>query len=180
VRIESTIIARDPIPTWFFAMVVVRQGDRFLLVHEAKHGQGWCVPAGRVEPGETLVEAALRETLEETGVPVVLDGVLRVEHSPRPKGTARMRFVFLAHPQANVLPKSVPDEESLEAKWFSLEEVPGLPLRWPDVLQVLQHVFDGGPIFPLSLIAPEGAAWSDAAPTWSNGTLAVRMLPKAK
>ena len=39
---------RDPIPTWFFAPVVVRQGDRFLLVHEAKHEQGWCVPAGRV------------------------------------------------------------------------------------------------------------------------------------
>jgi len=63
---------RKPIPTWFFALVVVRQGDRFLLVHEAKHGQGWCVPAGRVEPGETLFDAALRETSEETGVPVVL------------------------------------------------------------------------------------------------------------
>jgi phosphatase NudJ len=67
---------RAPIPTWFFALVVVRQGDRFLLVHEAKHGQGWCVPAGRVEPGESLFDAAVRETLEETGVPVVLDGVL--------------------------------------------------------------------------------------------------------
>ena len=32
---------RNPIPTWFFALVVVRKGERFLLVHEAKHGQGW-------------------------------------------------------------------------------------------------------------------------------------------
>jgi len=158
-------------------MVVVRQSDRFLLVHEAKHGQGWCVPAGRVEPGETLFEAALRETLEETGVPVVLDGVLRVEHSPRPKGSARMRFVFLAHPQADVPPKSMPDEESLEAKWFSLEEVHSLPLRWPDGLQVLQYVIDGGPAYPLSLIAREGAAWSDAVSTLSNGAITARMLP---
>ena len=49
---------RDPIPTWFFALVVVRQGDRFLLVHEAKHGQDWYLPAGRVEPGESLTDAA--------------------------------------------------------------------------------------------------------------------------
>ena len=153
---------REPIPTWFFALVVVRQDDCFLLVHEAKHGQGWCVPAGRVEPSETLFDAALRETLEETGVPVVLDGVLRVEHSPRPEGTARVRVIFLAHPQANVPPKSVPDEESLEAKWFSLEEVHGLPLRGHDVLEILKYVSDGGLVHPLSFIAKEGATWRDA------------------
>ena len=150
---------REPISTWFFALVVVRQGDRFLLVHEAKHGQGWCVPAGRVELGETLFDAALRETLEETGVPVVLDGVLRVEHSPRPEGTARVRVIFLAHPQADVPPKSVPDEESLEAKWFSLEDMRGLPLRGHDVLEILKYVSGGGPVHPLSMIAGEGANW---------------------
>ena len=40
---------REAIPTWFFAIVVVRRGDRFLLVHERKHGQLWYLPAGRVE-----------------------------------------------------------------------------------------------------------------------------------
>lgn len=39
--------------------------------------------------------AARVETLEETGVPVVLDGVLRVKHSLRPEGRARFRVVFL-------------------------------------------------------------------------------------
>ena len=50
-------LARDPIATWFFAVVVVRLDDRFLLVHERKHGQLWYLPAGRAEPGETLVAA---------------------------------------------------------------------------------------------------------------------------
>ena len=47
-------MSRTPSATWFFALVVVRRGDRFLLVHERKHGQTWYLPAGRVEPGETL------------------------------------------------------------------------------------------------------------------------------
>jgi len=35
---------RSAIPTWFFAVVVVRKGDRFLLVHERKRGQLWHLP----------------------------------------------------------------------------------------------------------------------------------------
>ena len=149
---------RDPIPTWFFALVVVRQGDRFLLVHEAKHGQGWYLPAGRVEPGETLAQAAERETLEETGVPVVLDGVLRVEHTPRHDGTARVRVIFVGHPAADVPPKSIADEESLEAAWFALDDLDDLPLRTPEVRNILRHVHHGGAVYPLGLIANEG--WS--------------------
>lgn len=147
---------RDPIPTWFFALVVVRQGDRFLLVHEAKHGQGWYLPAGRVEPGESLTHAAVRETLEEAGVPVALDGVLRVEHTPRPDGTARVRVIFVGHPAADVPPKSIADEESLEAAWFALDALDRLPLRTPEVREILRHVQDGGPVHPLDLIVEEG------------------------
>ncbi|MEQ8273168.1 MAG: hypothetical protein RMA76_11295 [Deltaproteobacteria bacterium] len=32
---------RKAIPSWFFSVVVVRLGHRFLLVHEKKHGQQW-------------------------------------------------------------------------------------------------------------------------------------------
>jgi phosphatase NudJ len=48
-------MARDPIPTWFFALTVVRRGQHFLLVHETKHEQLWYSPAGRAEPGEHLI-----------------------------------------------------------------------------------------------------------------------------
>jgi len=66
----------------FFVKVVIRRGDHFLLVQERRFNQPWHVPAGRADPGETLVAAALRETMEEAAVPVILDGILRVEHSP--------------------------------------------------------------------------------------------------
>jgi phosphatase NudJ len=58
--------------------------------------QGWWLPAGRVDPGETFAKAALRETEEEAGVKVVLKGVLRVEHSLCTNLVARMRVVYYA------------------------------------------------------------------------------------
>jgi len=149
-------MAREPIPTYFFAVVVVRKGDRFLLVHERKHGQKWYLPAGRVEPGETLSEGAIRETLEETGVPVEIVGVLRVEHSPLP-GYARVRVIYLARPVGDTEPKREPDEESLGAAWVSLGDLDTLPLRGPEVRELLWAVARGAPVYPPSLIAPEGA-----------------------
>jgi phosphatase NudJ len=149
-------MARAPIPTWFFALVVVRDGERFLAVHEAKHGRLWYLPAGRVEPGETLADAARRETLEETGVPIVLEGILRVEHTPTPEGTARVRVIFVARPADRTPPKSLPDSESLEARWVTLSELSSLPLRGSEVRELFQHVASGGTVHPLSLLGSEG------------------------
>src|SRR3954469_20111697 len=88
---------REPIPTWCFALVVVRKGDRFLLVQESKYGEPWYLPGGRVEAGGSFVTAAVRETLEEAGVPVRITGIIRIEPSPTPAGS-RMRVIFLAEP----------------------------------------------------------------------------------
>ena len=152
-------MARDPIPTWYFALVVVRFGHRFLLVHERKHGSHWYLPAGRVESGETLVEGARRETLEEAGIPIVIEGILRIEHQPFQEGQARLRIIFVARPQDDTSPKRIPDEESLGAGWFSLEELNRLSLRGEEVRQILQYVASGAPIYPLRLLTFEGAPY---------------------
>lgn len=164
-RYASGVAApRTPIPTWFFAVVVVRKGDRFLLVHERKHGQRWYLPAGRVEPGETFFDAAVRETLEETGVPVRLDGVLRVEHTPSPDGSMRVRILFTAVPIDDRPPRAVPDEESLGAAWVTLDELDRYPLRGEDVREVFRYVAEGGRVHPLSAVAFE----ADRLP-WPRG-----------
>jgi 8-oxo-dGTP pyrophosphatase MutT (NUDIX family) len=149
-------VSRKPIDTWFFALVVVRKGDRFLLVQERKHGQRWYVPAGRAEPGESLLEAALRETLEETGVPVRLLGLLRLEHSPLGR-EARVRALFLAEPMDDTPPKSHPDDESLQAAWVSLPELEDYELRGDEVEALLRYVAGGGAVYPLGLLRPEGS-----------------------
>ncbi len=152
-------MARDPVPTWYFSLVVVRRGDRFVLVHERKHAQAWYLPAGRAEPGETLVEAALRETREEAGIPIVLEGVLRLEHTPAPDGTARVRAFFLARPEGDLPLKSIGDEHSQGAAWVSLEDLDRYPLRGDEVRELFAYVAGGGAVAPLSLLALEGAPW---------------------
>ncbi len=143
-------MAREPIPTWSFSLVVVRLGERILLVHEREHGQGWYLPAGRVELGETFGQAAVRETQEEAGIDVVLEGVLRIEHSPTPLHS-RMRVIFVARPADDAQPKSVPDKESLGAKWFTLDEMADVELRAEEARTLARMVLDGATIHPLSV-----------------------------
>ena len=152
-------MARDPIPSWYFVLVVVRLGHRFLLVHERKHGQLWYLPAGRVELGEDFITAAKRETLEETGVPVEIEGILRFEHSPHPFGT-RVRVILLARPIDDTPPKEIPDKDTLGARWFTLEELKKQNLRGPEVIKIFEHVNKGPMIAPLSLLTEEGAPFN--------------------
>lgn len=151
-------MSREAIPTWFFAMAVVRKGHRFLLVHERKHGQGWYLPAGRVEPGEALFDAAVRETLEESGVPIVVEGVLRVEHTPS-RSDARCRVFVLARPLDDTAPRATPNEHSLEAAWVSLDELKNYRLRGDEVRDVMAYVLRGGAVHPPSVVTFEGAPW---------------------
>ena len=151
-------MAKKPIESWMFALVVVRKGNRFLLVHERKHGQRWYLPAGRVEFGETFPEAAKREVMEEAGVPISLDGILRIEHTPRSDGSARIRMIFLASPVDDTPPKSVPDDESLEARWLTIGEIDtlGLSLRSPEVIRLFEQVQRGVTLMPMSMLTLEG------------------------
>lgn len=148
-------------PTLAFALVVVRHRGAFLLVHERRHGQGWYLPAGRVEPGETLEDAAHRETLEESGVEITLEGILRIEHTPWPDGHVRMRIFYVARPAGDPTPKSSADEHSLGAAWVTLGDLDRLRLRGDEVRRILAYVASGPPLAPLSLITREGAPFPE-------------------
>lgn len=143
-----------PIATDFFALCVVRDGLRFLLVEEHER-RGWYLPGGRVEPGETLVDAAVRETFEEAGITIVVESVLRIEHTPNPDGRARVRVVFVARPVDDRPPKAEADEHTLGARWFSLDELGTLATRGPDVVSYVQQVVKGAPLAPLTLLGYE-------------------------
>ncbi|HSP80098.1 MAG TPA: NUDIX domain-containing protein [Myxococcaceae bacterium] len=149
-------MVREAIPSWYFALVVVRDEDRFLVVQERKHEQRWYLPAGRVEIGETLADGARREVLDETGVEVELTGVLRIEHTPLPE-FSRVRVFYVARPSGAKTPKTTADEHSLQARWVTLAELRALPLRELEVFEVFEAVLGGAPVVPMSVLTAEGA-----------------------
>ncbi|HUQ06862.1 MAG TPA: NUDIX domain-containing protein, partial [Kofleriaceae bacterium] len=96
----------------------------------------------------------IREVLEETGVPVTIDGIYRIEHSPSPD-RARVRVVFAATPRDDTPPKTTADDESLGAAWLTLDEIGRLPLRGSDLRALLETVAAGRAVFPLELLDGE-------------------------
>jgi 8-oxo-dGTP pyrophosphatase MutT (NUDIX family) len=147
----------QPIPTWFFAVVIVRMGHRVLLVEEQGE-KGWYFPAGKVESGETVEGAAIRETKEEAGIPIVLEGILRVEHGVG-QGGVRCRVFYVARPRDDTQPKTVSDEWSKRAAWVTTRDLDQLKLRGEEVREVIEYVMNGGHVYPLSIWVLERAPW---------------------
>ena len=143
---------REPPPPPFaaFAWVVCRRADgRFLLVNEpaglcAPGVPGYWLPAGRLDRGETFVEAAVRECLEEAGVRVTVTGVLRFSFGNG--GVPRVVLMAAPADESEVEPKSVPDFESVGALWVAAEELSALTpddYRSPDPAELFPRVASG-------------------------------------
>jgi len=133
---------------------VVAQENRFLLVHETTDvGIAFNQPAGHLDPGETLIEAAVRETREETGWKVAIDRLLGVSLYDAPNGLTYLRTSFAATALEQI-PGAVLDKEILEAVWLTYEEIlERLPhLRSPLVLSDIER-FRSGISYPLELLA---------------------------
>ena len=60
-------------------VVVVDEAGRLLLIHRTDN-DNWALPGGALDLGESLPDAAIRETLEETGVRVEITGLVRHLH----------------------------------------------------------------------------------------------------
>ncbi|MDO4919362.1 NUDIX domain-containing protein [Kocuria sp.] len=108
--------------------VVVHEG-RVLLGRRADNG-AWGLITGIVEPGEDPGVAARRECLEETGVEVTVDALVRVRAGGVVEFPNGDRCQFLDHTFLCSYVSGdarVADDESLEVGWYPLEELPPLP-----------------------------------------------------
>ncbi|MFT5888226.1 MAG: 8-oxo-dGTP pyrophosphatase MutT (NUDIX family) [Zhongshania sp.] len=133
---------------------LVENDGKFLFVEEFKHGQRVLnQPAGHLEQHESLVEAAVRETLEETQWRVEILGVVGLGLYTAPaNGVTYQRTSFYAKPLA-FCPESPLDTDIEQALWLTLDEVRErrLMLRSPMVLDCLERYLDGHR-YPLSMI----------------------------
>lgn len=136
-------------------VAVIQHAERVLLVQEAKQSvRGtWNLPGGRVEPGEGLADAMVREIAEEAGIAVELKGLLFADQvlACGSGAECRMRFVFVAEPRSFEL-KSQPDEHSLQAQWVRHSELSTLPLRNPHVVEMAQLAALRPTLLPMSSV----------------------------
>ena len=103
-------------------VVFLTDGDRILLVKrgvEPEKGQ-WALAAGFVDLGESPEAAAVREMREETGLDVVIQGLMEVSYDP-----ARQVIVILYRAQwvGGIL---AADDDVEDARWFTGDSLPEL------------------------------------------------------
>jgi len=114
--------------------VVERDGGVLLvrLNYGPRNGR-WALPGGLVENDETAEEAARRETKEETGFDISLDGLLAAWMRP---GFPIFVVVYRAHVIGGSL--DVAPDEASEAAFFPRDQVPPLDeLAWPSTVHGL-------------------------------------------
>lgn len=125
---------------------IAEQDERFLLVAERIDGRLVVnQPAGHWEPGETLEQAVVRETLEETGWSFRPDGLVGIYQWQHPNGQDTfLRFAF--HGRAlDRDPRRELDSEIEEVLWWTAPRIrtASLPLRSPQVLRCVEDFLRG-------------------------------------
>lgn len=135
------------------ATIVEREG-RYLLVYEEADGKKvYNQPAGHLEPNENLLEAAVRETLEETGWTVNPTALVSVSLYEAPSnGVTYLRTTFIAEVVSFDSSYEL-DTGIIEAVWLSYEEILARreQLRSPMTLQVIDE-YRKGKRFPLTIL----------------------------
>lgn len=133
---------------------IIEKDNKFLMVEELSEGQRVInQPAGHLDEGESLVEAAIRETLEETAWHVdinAITGIYRWQHPEKDATFLRVCFAATAisHEQGRKL-----DEGILQAIWLSRDELleKQTQLRSPMVMQGIDDYLAGNR-YPLDLL----------------------------
>lgn len=125
---------------------IVEQDGRFLMVEENVRGKTLInQPAGHLEAGESLIEAAVREAEEETGWRILPTGIVGVYQWRDPDlDDSVMRVCFAARPEGEIENATL-DDGIIRPLWVSHEELQRLNgrLRSPLVLESLNDYLAG-------------------------------------
>ncbi|WP_084421094.1 NUDIX hydrolase [Henriciella litoralis] len=114
--------------------VVVSEDGRILLCKRAIEPRRgfWTLPAGFMELGETVEEAAMREAQEEACADIRINGLLATYSVPR---IGQVQIMFRATLESEI----APGPESLETELVAWKDIPWSQLAFPTVVWALTH-----------------------------------------
>lgn len=130
--------------------VIVEDG-RILLIHKVDNDR-WALPGGGIDVGESAPAAAVRETLEETGAQVEIEGLVGIYTDPRhvmryDDGEVRQQFSLCFRARLTGGDLRTQPSETKEVRWVPVAEVPALDVH-PSMRMRIEH----------------GLAWKRGAP----------------
>ena len=133
---------------------IIEDNGKFLLVEETTdRGDRFNQPAGHLEDNETLLEAVIRETLEETAYafkPEALLGIYHWKHEHN--DTTYLRFAYIGS-VSNHQPELGLDDGIIRTVWMTIEEIRNNSklMRSPQVITCIEDYLSGRK-FPLAVV----------------------------
>lgn len=140
-------------PNVTVAAVVMRDGKFLLVEEETDAGLAFNQPAGHLEAGESLIDAVVREALEETAYhfkPTHLIGIYNWKHPS--KDVTYLRFAFGGELRGHEAGRPL-DDGIIAARWLTLDEVKATQARHrsPLILRCIEDL-SAGKSYPLDLL----------------------------
>jgi len=125
---KDIVMYRNPAPTVDVVILVpggTLESDGVVLVERLNSPPGWALPGGFVDYGETCEQAAVREMKEETGLDVILTGLLGVYSDPgRDPRSHTMSVVYTG--VAHDISQLKAGDDAAKAEVFALG-------KWPEL-----------------------------------------------
>ncbi|MDT8406419.1 MAG: NUDIX hydrolase [Methylococcales bacterium] len=131
-----------PQPAMGVAAVLVKAGQVLLIERGKPPAEGlWSIPGGRLEAGESLIEACQREVKEETGLDIVVKSLLAVvEHRDLAFHYVIHDFLAVLAPDSPLQPVAASDVR--KARWVAVSDMATLNLV-PGLESIIQQALTG-------------------------------------
>ncbi len=120
---------------------ILERDGRFLLIRRINPPSAdlFAFPGGRAEPGESPADTAVREFLEETGIPV-RDPLLFATYDIRAeKDDGPHFFLSVFTVQADAKLEAIAADDAADAGWYTVDEIRALPVP-PSVLDCAERL----------------------------------------